>query len=73
MHLQHSMMLIKALNRLGIQYKLQIYPDQDHSLPKVTAHLYAMLNAYVSDCLELDSGVDETVGLRRKRPSRPLQ
>lgn len=61
------MLLIKALNRLGTLFNLQIYPDQDHSLPEVSKHLYATLNSFVTECFELESYYDDVVGLRRKR------
>lgn len=52
-HNQHSMLLIRQLNQLNIDYDLQIYPDDNHYLSKSAAHLYSkMTNYFQNKCFK---------------------
>ncbi|GIY51308.1 dipeptidyl peptidase 4 [Caerostris darwini] len=46
-HLQHSMMLIKALTNAGVLFRTQIYPDEKHSLVNVKMHLYQTMEDFL--------------------------
>ncbi len=65
-HVQNSMALIKALNHANVMFQTQIYPDENHALPGVSLHLYTKMEAFWSECFQMDSYVEE-IGLRRRR------
>ncbi|XP_055942406.1 inactive dipeptidyl peptidase 10-like [Argiope bruennichi] len=46
-HLQHSMMLIKALTNAGVLFRTQIYPDEKHALVNVKMHLYQTMEDFL--------------------------
>lgn len=51
-HMQHSMMLAKALIANGILYKQQIYPDEGHTLAGVQKHLYRSMTDFFENCFK---------------------
>ncbi|XP_015793889.1 prolyl endopeptidase FAP isoform X2 [Tetranychus urticae] len=65
-HLQQSMLLMRALQRNSIMFHSMIYPDQNHELPQVHRHLYRTIESFLCECFDLGT-VYEEVGLRRRR------
>lgn len=63
------MMLIKELNKANILYQTQIYPDENHALKYVTAHLYSTMENFWNDCFQPNYYAEE-IGLRRRRISK---
>jgi len=61
---------MKYLSRENILFQSQVYPDENHALFSVKPHLYGTMENFINDCFDLDSGVDDVVGLRRRRQSR---
>jgi len=61
---------MKYLSRKNILFQSQVYPDENHALFSVKPHLYGTMENFINDCFDLDSGVDDVVGLRRRRQSR---
>lgn len=49
-HFQHSMMLNKALTEAGINFLMQFYPDEDHSLRGVLGHLHRTMERFLNRC-----------------------
>ncbi|KAG1652984.1 Prolyl endopeptidase FAP [Nymphon striatum] len=49
-HFQQSMLLAKALNRAGIMYRTQIYPDENHFLGGSKLHLYRSMENFLDYC-----------------------
>ncbi|KAL1513944.1 hypothetical protein ABEB36_003282 [Hypothenemus hampei] len=49
-HLQQSMVLVKALTEADTLFRQQIYPDQTHSLSGVKRHLYRSMAQFLNDC-----------------------
>ncbi|KAM4697616.1 inactive dipeptidyl peptidase 10 [Rhinophrynus dorsalis] len=51
-HFQHSAELIKNLIKAGVNYTMQVYPDEGHSITseKSRSHLYRTLLRFFSDC-----------------------
>uniref|UniRef100_A0A803K9A1 Dipeptidyl-peptidase 10 (inactive) n=1 Tax=Xenopus tropicalis TaxID=8364 RepID=A0A803K9A1_XENTR len=51
-HFQHSAELIKHLVKAGVNYTMQVYPDEGHIIwsEKSRAHLYGTLLRFFSDC-----------------------
>ncbi|CAG7726029.1 unnamed protein product [Allacma fusca] len=49
-HVQHSMMLSKALIAKKILFRQQIYPDEAHSLKGVQLHVHKSLEEFFEDC-----------------------
>ncbi|XP_063788972.1 inactive dipeptidyl peptidase 10 isoform X3 [Pseudophryne corroboree] len=51
-HFQHSAELIKQLIKVGVNYTMQIYPDEGHSISseKSRFHLYSTLLRFFSEC-----------------------
>ncbi|OCT60873.1 inactive dipeptidyl peptidase 10 [Xenopus laevis] len=51
-HFQHSAELIKHLVKVGVNYTMQVYPDEGHIIwsDKSRAHLYSTLLQFFSDC-----------------------
>ncbi|XP_067139148.1 inactive dipeptidyl peptidase 10-like isoform X2 [Centruroides vittatus] len=64
-HIQQSMLLIKALTDAGVIFRTQIYPDEKHSLHKVIFHLYWTMEDFLEQCFssdqqELEIGLQKT-------------
>nr|XP_045004992.1 inactive dipeptidyl peptidase 10 [Jaculus jaculus] len=52
-HFQHSAELIKHLIKAGVNYTMQVYPDEGyHVSEKSKHHLYSTLLRFFSDCLQ---------------------
>ncbi|XP_035208378.1 inactive dipeptidyl peptidase 10-like [Stegodyphus dumicola] len=49
-HLQHSIMFMKALIEEGVLFQSQLYPDEDHSLSNVRRHLYRTMEGFLNEC-----------------------
>lgn len=64
-HIQQSMLLIKALTDAGVIFRTQIYPDEKHNLQKVIFHLYWTMEDFLEQCFssdqqELEIGLQKT-------------
>lgn len=57
-HLQHSMMLIKALSKEGVSFRSQLYPDENHDLKNVKKHLYWTMEEFLHQCFQIDNSVN---------------
>src|SRR5699024_4135238 len=53
-HIQHSLLLLRKLNELNIDYKVQIYPDENHHLLKSAPHFYRKVINYLHINSRLD-------------------
>uniref|UniRef100_A0A671QB98 Inactive dipeptidyl peptidase 10-like n=1 Tax=Sinocyclocheilus anshuiensis TaxID=1608454 RepID=A0A671QB98_9TELE len=52
-HFQHTAELIKNLVKVGVNYTLQIYPDEGHFLSKSSdRHMASTLSSYFRSCLQ---------------------
>uniref|UniRef100_A0A2K6ENI0 Dipeptidyl peptidase like 10 n=1 Tax=Propithecus coquereli TaxID=379532 RepID=A0A2K6ENI0_PROCO len=52
-HFQHSAELIKHLIKAGVNYTMQVYPDEGHNVSeKSKYHLYSTILRFFSDCLK---------------------
>lgn len=51
-HIQHSMLLAKALTSRGVLFKQQIYADEGHNLSGVKRHLYRSMTSFFEDCFK---------------------
>nr|XP_045724462.2 inactive dipeptidyl peptidase 10 [Mirounga angustirostris] len=52
-HFQHSAELIKHLIKAGVNYTMQVYPDEGHNVSeKSKYHLYNTILRFFSDCLK---------------------
>ncbi|VVC36524.1 Dipeptidylpeptidase IV, N-terminal domain,Peptidase S9, prolyl oligopeptidase, catalytic [Cinara cedri] len=51
-HFQHSVMLSKELQHLGITFSQQFYPDESHSFSSNRNHLYRTIIDYILNCLK---------------------
>ncbi|EPQ09525.1 Inactive dipeptidyl peptidase 10 [Myotis brandtii] len=52
-HFQHSAELIKHLIKAEVNYTMQVYPDEGHSISeKSKYHLYSTILRFFSDCLK---------------------
>ncbi|XP_067139142.1 inactive dipeptidyl peptidase 10-like isoform X3 [Centruroides vittatus] len=49
-HIQQSMMLMKALTKEEVLFRTQVYPDERHTLNQVKKHLYRTLEDFLSLC-----------------------
>lgn len=49
-HIQQSMMLMKALTKEEVLFRTQVYPDERHTLNQVKTHLYRTLEDFLSLC-----------------------
>ncbi|VEN54444.1 unnamed protein product, partial [Callosobruchus maculatus] len=49
-HLQQSMLLVKAMAEAGTLFRQQVYPDENHSLGGVKKHLYMSMERFLEDC-----------------------
>ncbi|XP_051003235.1 inactive dipeptidyl peptidase 10 [Acomys russatus] len=52
-HFQHSAELIKHLIKAGVNYTLQVYPDEGYHISDMSKHhLYSTILRFFSDCLK---------------------
>ncbi|XP_054168166.1 dipeptidyl aminopeptidase-like protein 6 [Oppia nitens] len=65
-HLEHSFKLMKALNRAGVLYRSQIYPDSNHYLEDVRLHVYRSLETYLDECFGLEDRLIEESHHKKK-------
>ncbi|XP_053327906.1 inactive dipeptidyl peptidase 10 [Spea bombifrons] len=58
-HFQHSAELIKHLIKAGVNYTMQVYPDEGHSTrsEKSRFHLYSTLLRFFGECSQAESPV----------------
>uniref|UniRef100_A0A9L0TAI6 Dipeptidyl peptidase like 10 n=1 Tax=Equus caballus TaxID=9796 RepID=A0A9L0TAI6_HORSE len=57
-HFQHSAELIKHLIKAGVNYTMQVYPDEGHNVSeKSKYHLYSTILRFFSDCLKEEISV----------------
>nr|XP_033802752.1 inactive dipeptidyl peptidase 10 isoform X2 [Geotrypetes seraphini] len=57
-HFQHSAELIKHLIKAGVNYTMQVYPDEGHIISeKSKPHLYSTLLRFFSNCLKEETPV----------------
>ncbi|XP_066201539.1 inactive dipeptidyl peptidase 10 isoform X2 [Saccopteryx leptura] len=57
-HFQHSAELIKHLIKAGVNYTMQVYPDEGHKVSeKSKYHLYSTILRFFSDCLKEEIAV----------------
>ncbi|KAF6113512.1 dipeptidyl peptidase like 10 [Phyllostomus discolor] len=57
-HFQHSAELIKHLIKAGVNYTMQVYPDEGHNISeKSKYHLYSTILRFFSDCLKEEISV----------------
>ncbi|GFU47836.1 inactive dipeptidyl peptidase 10 [Nephila pilipes] len=49
-HVQHSLMFMKALVEEGVLFQSQLYPDEDYSLSKVRRHLFRTMEDFLNEC-----------------------
>ncbi|XP_070587124.1 inactive dipeptidyl peptidase 10 [Erythrolamprus reginae] len=58
-HFQHSAELIKHLIKAGVNYTMQIYPDEGHyiTLEKSKYHLYSTILNFFSACLKEETPI----------------
>uniref|UniRef100_A0A8D2IZM3 Dipeptidyl peptidase like 10 n=1 Tax=Varanus komodoensis TaxID=61221 RepID=A0A8D2IZM3_VARKO len=58
-HFQHSAELIKHLIKAGVNYTMQIYPDEGHYITseKSKYHLYSTILGFFSACLKEDAPI----------------
>ncbi|XP_022241764.1 dipeptidyl peptidase 4-like [Limulus polyphemus] len=52
-HLQQSMILIKALTDAEVLFQTQIYPDENHNLANVPLHFYQTMEAFFDQCFNI--------------------
>ncbi|KAI8038181.1 venom dipeptidyl peptidase 4 [Drosophila gunungcola] len=53
-HYQHSLLLAKLLQRHDIQFQEQTYTDENHGIGNALPHLYHTIDAFWTNCLNLD-------------------
>nr|NP_001285638.1 uncharacterized protein Dmel_CG11034, isoform C [Drosophila melanogaster]NP_608961.2 uncharacterized protein Dmel_CG11034, isoform B [Drosophila melanogaster]AAF52291.2 uncharacterized protein Dmel_CG11034, isoform B [Drosophila melanogaster]AHN54153.1 uncharacterized protein Dmel_CG11034, isoform C [Drosophila melanogaster] len=53
-HYQHSLLLAKLLQRQDIQFEEQTYTDENHGIGNALPHLYHTIDAFWTNCLNLD-------------------
>ncbi|OXB67726.1 hypothetical protein ASZ78_002808 [Callipepla squamata] len=58
-HFQHSAELIKHLIKAGVNYTMQIYPDEGHNVvsEKSKYHLYSTILGFFSACLKEETPI----------------
>uniref|UniRef100_A0A8C3FU83 Dipeptidyl peptidase like 10 n=1 Tax=Chrysemys picta bellii TaxID=8478 RepID=A0A8C3FU83_CHRPI len=58
-HFQHSAELIKHLIKAGVNYTMQIYPDEGHNIAseKSKYHLYSTILGFFSACLKEEAPI----------------
>ncbi|XP_076313110.1 prolyl endopeptidase FAP-like isoform X2 [Tachypleus tridentatus] len=52
-HIQQSMMLMKAFSENNVIFQTQVYPDENHPLPHVKLHLYQTMEIFLDRCFNL--------------------
>jgi len=57
-NIQHSMLLMKALTDKGVPFKIQIYPDGDHSLYEERFHLHRAMEEFFAACFQVEDDED---------------
>ncbi|XP_013773505.2 dipeptidyl peptidase 4-like, partial [Limulus polyphemus] len=62
-HLQQSMILMKALTDAGVLFQTQIYPDESHNLAHVPSHFYQTMEAFLDQCFDIPR--KEDIGLQK--------
>ncbi|KAG5877789.1 hypothetical protein JTB14_027673, partial [Gonioctena quinquepunctata] len=58
-HYQNSMILVRALELADIEFRQQSYPDENHSLGRVTRHLYHTIDKYWASCFDVDDRANQ--------------
>ncbi|XP_074599103.1 inactive dipeptidyl peptidase 10-like [Brevipalpus obovatus] len=58
-NIQHSMLLMKQLTMRGIPFRVQLYPDADHSLFEERLHLYRTMEDFFARCFKSRDEQDE--------------
>jgi len=58
-NIQHSMLLIKCLTDKGVPFRLQIYPDGDHSLYRERVHFHHVMEDFFASCFKIEDDEDE--------------
>lgn len=53
-HFQNAMALGKALAIKDVLYQEVVYPDENHSLSKISSHLYHTIDKFLGKCLKLN-------------------
>ena len=48
-HDQHTLLLMRQLNKLNIDYDVQIYPGDNHFLSRSSAHLYPRMTRFLQE------------------------
>ncbi|XP_054168266.1 dipeptidyl peptidase 4-like isoform X2 [Oppia nitens] len=71
-HLQQSMVLMKALTNANVMFQTQVYPDENHSLSGVKPHLYQTMETFWDECFQTETFVED-IGLRRRRVVKQSQ
>ncbi|ODM92407.1 Inactive dipeptidyl peptidase 10 [Orchesella cincta] len=64
-HLQHSMLLAKALIEKNILFRQQLYPDESHGLNGVKKHVHKSLENFFEDCFRKQSPPEMGTGLNK--------
>ncbi|XP_043064670.1 venom dipeptidyl peptidase 4-like isoform X2 [Drosophila ficusphila] len=57
-HYQHSLLLAKLLQRHDIAFEEQTYTDENHGIGNALPHLYHTIDAFWTNCLNLDVSAD---------------
>ncbi|XP_037094891.1 dipeptidyl peptidase 4-like [Pollicipes pollicipes] len=71
-HVQHSMLLSRALIRAGVSFRQQIYPDENHFLSGVKKHMFTMMEDFIDRCfLPPKRIIDEALEKLRKKKKIP--
>jgi acetyl esterase/lipase len=60
-NVQHSMLLMKAMTEANIPFRLQLYPDGDHSLLDEQLHLYKTMEEFFAKCFQLEDEQNEDI------------
>ena len=62
-NVQHSMLLMKAMTEANIPFRLQLYPDGDHSLLEEQVHLYKTMEEFFAKCFQLTEDNEDIIEL----------
>ncbi|XP_055931792.1 inactive dipeptidyl peptidase 10-like isoform X2 [Argiope bruennichi] len=49
-HVQQSLIFMKALIEEGVLFQTQLYPDEDYSLSRVRRHLFRTMEDFLNEC-----------------------
>ncbi|XP_043242321.1 dipeptidyl peptidase 4-like isoform X1 [Amphibalanus amphitrite] len=67
-HVQHSMLLSRALVKAGVTFRQQIYPDENHFLSGVKRHMFTLMEDFIERCfLPPKRIIDEALEKLRKK------